>query len=51
MDSTGLELLVRTRNRAIELGRDLRLKGAHGQVQRLFELASLSSAFTFVDDR
>jgi anti-anti-sigma factor len=49
MDSTGLALLVRTRNRAAELGRELRLRAARGQVRRLFELASLSDAFTFAD--
>lgn len=49
MDSTGLALLVRWSLGAQRDGYDLALIPGPHRVQRLFELTSLTSHFTFVD--
>ena len=50
IDSSGLAALVRARNRASGLRRELRLRGVGGQVRRLLDITSLSSDFTIVAD-
>jgi anti-anti-sigma factor len=50
MDSTGLQALLRARERALtEHKVDLSLKRGPHQVQRVFELTKTIDAFTFVD--
>jgi anti-sigma B factor antagonist len=49
MDSTGLKVLLHTRNRCREDGFDLSLRRGPHQVQRLFELTGTLGAFTFED--
>ena len=49
MDSTGLALLVRWALGSQRDGYDLALVPGPDRVQRLFELTSLTSHFTFVD--
>jgi anti-anti-sigma regulatory factor len=50
MDSTGLQALLRARERAITVeGVDLSLRRGPHQVQRVFELTKTVDAFTFVD--
>jgi anti-anti-sigma factor len=49
MDSTGLQALLRARERANEHGAELVLRRGSHQVQRVFELTKTIDAFTFVD--
>jgi anti-anti-sigma factor len=50
MDSTGLQALLRARERATqENGAQLALRRGPHQVQRVFELTKTIDAFTFVD--
>jgi anti-anti-sigma factor len=50
MDSTGLQALLRARERATtEHGAGLALRRGPHQVQRVFELTKTIDAFTFVD--
>jgi anti-anti-sigma factor len=49
MDSTGLQALLRARERATEAGIELALRRGPHQVQRVFELTKTIDAFTFVD--
>jgi anti-sigma B factor antagonist len=50
MDSTGLQALLRARERArTETGIQLALKRGPHQVQRVFELTKTADAFTFID--
>jgi anti-sigma B factor antagonist len=50
MDSTGLQALLRARERAITVdGVELTLRRGPHQVQRVFELTKTVDAFTFVD--
>jgi anti-sigma B factor antagonist len=49
MDSTGLQALLRARERAQEAGYLLSLRRGPHQVQRVFELTKTVDAFTFVD--
>jgi anti-sigma B factor antagonist len=50
MDSSGLRALVAARNRASDLGRELRLRGVAGQIRRLLDITSLSGDFIIVAD-
>lgn len=47
MDSTGLQALLRARERAHEAGYALSLRRGPHQVQRVFELTKTVDAFTF----
>jgi anti-sigma B factor antagonist len=49
MDSTGLQALLRARERANTEGHQLLLRRAPHQVQRVFELTKTVDAFTFAD--
>jgi anti-sigma B factor antagonist len=49
MDSTGLQALLRARERANTNGHQLLLRRAPHQVQRVFELTKTVDAFTFAD--
>jgi anti-sigma B factor antagonist len=49
MDSTGLQALLRARERANTNGHQLALRRAPHQVQRVFELTKTVDAFTFED--
>lgn len=49
MDSTGLQALLRARERAGEAGYRLSLRRGPHQVQRVFELTKTVDAFTFDD--
>ena len=49
MDSTGLQALLRARERANSNGHQLALRRAPHQVQRVFELTKTVDAFTFED--
>ena len=49
MDSTGLQALLRARERAMTVGVQLSLRRGPHQVQRVFELTKTIDAFTFVD--
>jgi anti-anti-sigma factor len=49
MDSTGLQALLRARERATEDAIQLALRRGPHQVQRVFELTKTVDAFTFVD--
>ena len=49
MDSTGLQALLRARERANANGHKLSLRRAPHQVQRVFELTKTVDAFTFDD--
>ena len=49
MDSTGLQALLRARERANNDGHQLSLRRAPHQVQRVFELTKTVDAFTFED--
>lgn len=49
MDSTGLQSLLRARERAAESGYALSLRRGPHQVQRVFELTKTAEAFTFAD--
>jgi anti-sigma B factor antagonist len=49
MDSTGLQALLRARERANEAGYALALRRGPHQVQRVFELTKTVDAFTFED--
>jgi anti-anti-sigma factor len=49
MDSTGLQALLRARERANNDGHQLALRRAPHQVQRVFELTKTADAFTFED--
>ena len=49
MDSTGLQSLLRARERANHNGHQLALRRAPHQVQRVFELTKTVDAFTFED--
>jgi anti-sigma B factor antagonist len=49
MDSTGLQALLRARERANEAGYALSLRRGPHQVQRVFELTKTVDAFTFDD--
>ncbi len=50
MDSTGLQALLRARERAMTVeGVELSLRRGPHQVQRVFELTKTIDAFTFVD--
>jgi anti-anti-sigma factor len=49
MDSTGLQALLRARERATAGGLQLILRRGPHQVQRVFELTKTVDAFTFVD--
>jgi anti-anti-sigma factor len=49
MDSTGLQALLRARERANSNGHELALRRAPHQVQRVFELTKTVDAFTFED--
>ncbi len=47
MDSTGLQALLRTRERASAGSYELALRRGPHQVQRVFELTKTADAFTF----
>jgi anti-anti-sigma factor len=47
MDSSGLRVLVVTRNALDERGADMVIVDANHHLRRVFELSGLSSAFTF----
>ncbi len=49
MDSTGLQALLRARERATAEGIQLALRRGPHQVQRVFELTKTIDVFTFVD--
>jgi anti-anti-sigma factor len=49
MDSSGLQALLRARERAAEEGVELALRRGPHQVQRVFELTKTIDAFSFVD--
>jgi len=49
MDSTGLQLMLSTRERALEAGRRLQLRRGPDAVQRVFEITALADRFEFVD--
>jgi anti-sigma B factor antagonist len=49
MDSTGLQALLRARERANTDGHQLLLRRVPHQVQRVFELTKTVDAFTFAD--
>jgi anti-sigma B factor antagonist len=49
MDSTGLRLLLSTRQRAREAGRQLVLRRGPQAVHRVFEVTALAPLFEFVD--
>lgn len=49
MDSTGLQALLRARERANNNDHQLALRRAPHQVQRVFELTKTADAFTFED--
>jgi anti-sigma B factor antagonist len=49
MDSTGLALMVRTRQAADAAGYPLLLRPGNHQVRRLFELSGLNDAFAFFE--
>ncbi len=49
MDSTGLRLMLSTRQRALEAGRRLLLRRGSYAVQRVFEVTALAPLFEFVD--
>jgi anti-anti-sigma factor len=49
MDSTGLQALLRTRERAGASTYELALRRGPHQVQRVFELTKTAEAFSFVD--
>lgn len=49
MDSTGLQALLRARDRTSANGHDLFLRKGPHQVQRVFELTKTIDAFTFED--
>lgn len=42
MDATGIQAIVRARNRVRSEGNDLEIRGAHGLVRRAFELSDLA---------
>ena len=48
MDSSGLNALVRARNAMEDTGVELVISGVSDQVQRLFEVSGLLTAFMFV---
>ncbi len=47
MDSSGLRVLVVTRNALDERGADMVIVGANDDLRRVFELSGLSGAFTY----
>ena len=49
MDSTGLQALLRARERAAAAGYSLALRPGPHQVQRVFELTKTADAFSFED--
>lgn len=49
MDSTGLRLMLSTRQRALRAGRRLLLRRGPDAVQRVFEVTALGTLFEFVD--
>lgn len=49
MDSTGLRLMLETRQRALQAGRRLLLRRGPDAVQRVFEITALAALFEFVD--
>lgn len=49
MDSTGLRLMLGTRDRAEADGRELRVRRGPSPVQRVFEMTELTQLFHFVD--
>ncbi|MGN6187414.1 MAG: STAS domain-containing protein [Conexibacter sp.] len=49
MDSTGLRLMLTTRERALHAGRRLVLRRGPDAVQRVFEVTALDRFFEFVD--
>src|SRR5690349_19337500 len=49
MDSTGLRVMLSTRERAVAAGRRLRLRRGPYGVQRVFEITALEQLFEFVD--
>ena len=49
MDSTGLQALLRTRERASSSAYELALRRGPHQVQRVFELTKTADAFSFED--
>lgn len=48
MDSTGLRLMLTTRQRALESGRRLQLRRGSAAVQRVFEVTAVAPLFEFV---
>jgi anti-sigma B factor antagonist len=50
LDTSGLQLVLEQRRRAEAEGFRLVLVRGHGGVQRLFDIAGLTPALTFVDD-
>ena len=49
MDSTGLRLMLTTRQRALAAGRRLLLRRGPNAVHRVFEITALAPLFEFVD--
>jgi anti-sigma B factor antagonist len=49
IDSTGLRVLLGAKRDAEDAGHRLLLRGAHGQVARLFEIAGVLEQFSFDD--
>jgi anti-anti-sigma factor len=50
LDTSGLQLVLEQRRRAEQEGFRLVLVRGHAGLQRLFEIAGMTSALTFVDD-
>lgn len=49
MDSAGLHMLLKARNRSLANGHDLTLRRGPRAIQRLFELTNTAAAFRFDD--
>jgi len=49
MDSTGLRLMLTTRERALAAGRRLLVRRGPNAVQRVFEITALAPLFEFID--
>jgi anti-anti-sigma factor len=49
MDSTGLRLMLTTRERALAAGRRLLVRRGPDAVQRVFEITALAPLFEFID--